>query len=121
MRTEVSLHHLPRTPQLRAVVSHLEQKADRLLGRFGRGVRSAEVTVRGGESSHGPHENDLACTVRVALARGKEVVVKATGATPAAAAAEALARARRTVAKRLDAMTSHSNPENRATLRRAAA
>ena len=118
MRTEVSLHQIPRTPQLRAVVDHLEQKADRLLGRFGRGVRSAEVTVRGGDAAHGDHETDLRCTVRVALARGKAVVVKATGATPAAAAAEALLRARRTVAKRLDAMTRHAN---RATLRRAAA
>jgi len=118
MRTEVSVQHLPRTPQLQGVVSQLEQKADRLLGRFGRGVRSAEVIVRGGESSHGPHDSDLACTVKVALARGKEVVVKATGATPTAAAADALARARRTVAKRLDVLHSHAN---RATLRRAAA
>ncbi len=117
MRTEVSLHHLPRTPQLRAVVNHLEEKADRLLGRFGRGVRSAEVVVRGGDAGHGPHETDLRCTVRVALARGKAVVVKATGATPAAAAAEALLRARRTVAKRLDML---ARPK-RATLRKAAA
>ena len=116
MRTEVSLHQIPRTPQLAGIVSRLEEKADRLLGRFGRGVESAEVTVRGGgDVTHGA---DLRCTVRVAMQRGRAVVVKATGATPAAAAAEALARARRTVAKRLDAVTSHAN---RATLRRAAA
>ncbi|QDT15372.1 HPF/RaiA family ribosome-associated protein [Alienimonas californiensis] len=115
MRTEVSLHHLPRTPQLRSIVNQLEEKADRLLGRFGRSVQSAEVVVRGGDAHHGP---DLRCTVRVALDRGKAVVVKATGATPAAAAAEALLRARRTVAKRLDALTRHTN---RATLRRSPA
>lgn len=117
MRTQVSLKHLPKTPQLRSVVSHLEQKADRLLGRFGRGVRSAEVTVRGGDASHGARDGALRCTVRVAMSRGKEVVVKATGATPAAAAADALLRAKHAVAKRLDTL---ARP-NRATLRRVAA
>ncbi|MEM9703282.1 MAG: hypothetical protein AAF907_12640, partial [Planctomycetota bacterium] len=90
MRTEVSLKHLPQTRHLRAMGQHLERRADEILGRFGRGVRSAELTVRGGESSHGAKDDDLLCTVRVALKRGKAVVVKATGATPVGAAADAL-------------------------------
>ena len=114
MRTDVSLRHLPRTPQWRAAVKCLEEKTDRLLGRFGRGVRSAEVVVRGGgDRTAGA---SLRCTVKVALARGKAVVVNSTGATPAAAAADALLRARRTVARRLDALAPRTG---RATLRRA--
>ena len=117
MRTQVSLRHLPRTPDLRAAVARLEERADHALARFGRRVRAAELVVRdGGDRTEGA---GLRCTVRVALSRGKAVVAKATGPTPAAAAAEALRRARRTVAERLEAVAAERHGRRRT--RRAAA
>ena len=110
MRTEVSLSRVPRT--MRAAASRLEERADHALARFGRRVRAAELVVRGDGT-------DLCCTVKVALARGKAVVVKATGATPAAAAADALHRARRVVAERLEAIATRKQGRRR--VRRAAA
>ena len=114
MRTEVSLRRVPRS--MRAAASRLEEKAQHALARFGRRVRAAELVVRGGGEKAGA---DLSCTVKVALARGKVVVVKATGDTPAAAAADALHRARRGVAERLEAVADGRHGRRR--VRRAAA
>ena len=113
MRTEVSLSRVPRT--MRAAASRLEEKVEHALSRFGRRVRAAELVVRGGERDG----VDLSCTVKVALARGKAVVVKATGATPAAAAAEGLRRARRVVADRLETVAARNHGRRR--VRRAVA
>ena len=117
MRTEVSLRHLPQTPDLRTVLPRVEEKAERLFARFGRRVQAAEVVVRGG-GERNAHDH-LCCTVKVALARGKAVVVKATGETPVAAAADALHRAHRVVAERLGALASARHGRRR--MRRAAA
>lgn len=106
MRTEVSLSRVPRP--MRMAASRLEEKANHALARFGRRVRAAELVVRGDRAGA-----DLCCTVKVALARGKAVVVKATGATPAAAAAEALHRARRVVAERLEAVAAQRHGRRR--------
>ena len=116
MQTQVSLRHVP-TADARAAVARLRENADHALARFGRRVRAAEVTVRdGGDKTGGA---GLRCTVRVALSRGKAVVAKATGATPAAAAGEALRTARRLVADRLESVAARRH--GRRKFRRAAA
>ena len=129
MKVRVALRHEGKVKGAppRELADQLERRAVRLLDRFGRGVRHAEVTVsEGGPAGEADRTGDrrrraggvkgarrtarkaarrathsLRCVVRVALDTGREVVVTAAGATPAAAAAEALHRARHTVARRL--------------------